>query len=118
MSKRVTTIGYIVSWIVAVVALVVFLKTAHVTSSAGYVAAFGTSPPSVLAWFVAALAGLVMLALWIGALVALGRALAWGWFVAVLVLQLIGLGIVGMLAYAIAGPGEIMSETPVRPSFT
>jgi hypothetical protein len=31
---------------------------------------------------------------------------AWAWFTAVLVLHLIGLGIVGMIAYAIAGPDD------------
>jgi hypothetical protein len=39
---------------------------------------------------------IVMLVTWIGALVMLGMRQAWGWFVAVLVLHPVGLGIVGM----------------------
>jgi hypothetical protein len=47
-----------------------------------------------------------MLVMWIGALVTLGMQQAWGRFVAVLVMHLLGLGIVGMSAYAISGPED------------
>jgi hypothetical protein len=47
-----------------------------------------------------------MLVMLIGALVKLGMQRAWGWFVAILVLHVVGLGIVGMVAYAVAGPED------------
>lgn len=61
-----------------------------------------------LAYAVLMVTGLVMLVTWIGALVKLGQQHAWGWFSAVLVLHLVGLGIIGMVAYAISGPEDIV----------
>jgi purine-cytosine permease-like protein len=58
---------------------------------------------------------IVMLVMWIGALVTLGMQQAWGRFVAVLVLHLLGLGIVGMSAYGISGP-EDPKMVVIRPS--
>lgn len=118
MSKPVTTTGYIVAWVVAAVALIVFLKAGNWITGSAAASAQGNSPVSTGAWFVAGIASLVMLVLWIGALVALGRHLAWGWFAAVLVLQIVGLGIVGMVAYAIAGPPDRPVPSVTRPSFT
>lgn len=118
MSKRVTTTGYVIAWVVAAVAGVVFLRTAHVVTTATSAAAMGTSPVSAIAWLVAVIASLVMLVLWIGALVALGQQHDWGWFAAVLVLQLVGLGIAGMAAYAIAGPADRPMPSVTRPSVT
>jgi hypothetical protein len=118
MSKRVTTGSYIGAWIVAVLAFVVFFKTLHLTTSAGYVTAIGTSPTSVRAWLLVILAGLVTIVMWVAALAALGEAHRWGWFVAVLALQLVGLGIIGMAGYAIAGPRDAERENAVRPSFS
>ena len=118
MSKRVTTTGYIVAWVVAAFALIVFLKTANWITSSTAVSAQGNSPVSAGAWFVVGIASLVMLVLWIGALVALGQHAAWGWFALVLVLQLVGLGIVGVVAYAIAGPSDRPVPSVTRPSVT
>ena len=58
-----------------------------------------------------------MLVMWIGALVKLAHLSAWGWFVGVLILHLIGLGIIGMVAYAIAGPEDdtIVVTRPTTP---
>ena len=64
-----------------------------------------------LAVIIEVLAG-VMAVLWIGALVRLARQHDRGWFVAVLILQLIGLGIIGMGAYAIAGPIDVDYSRP------
>ena len=59
----------------------------------------------------------VMLVMLIGALVKLAHVSAWGWLVGVLVLHLIGLGIIGMVAYAIAGPEDetIVVTRPATP---
>jgi len=54
----------------------------------------------------------VMFLLWVAALARLSKQQDWGWFIAVLVLQLIGLGIVGMVAYAIAGPIDVDLSKP------
>jgi len=57
-----------------------------------------------------------MLVAWIGALIRLGQLHSWGWFAVVLALQLVGIGIIGMLAYAFVGPNEEMVVT--RPTVT
>jgi len=55
--------------------------------------------------------------MWIGALVKLGQLRAWGWFAGVLISQLLFLGIIGMLAYALAGP-EGSTDVVMRPTTT
>ena len=116
MSKRVTTRWYIGAWVVDAVSAIVFLVTAHTQTSSTGVSAIGTSPISVVAWLLAVACGIVMLVMWIGALVRLGQLNSWGWFVFMLVLQLIGLGIIPMVAYAVAGPEDAPAFT--RPSVT
>jgi len=55
--------------------------------------------------------------MWVGALIRLAQLQAWGWFATVLILHLIALGIVGMIAYAIAGPDK-RTEVVMRPTVT
>jgi len=108
VSKRVLTAGYIVSWVIAAaVAAEVFIHAA-------------ASATTVVSWvaIVIGIASLVMLVTWIGALVKTGGQAAWGWFVALLVLQLVGLGILAMIAYATAGPPDRPRPSVTRPSFT
>ena len=97
-------------------ALVIFFMTSHKGATGTSFYAIGNTPVSAAAWLVAAVTGLVMLVTWIGALIRLGQLHAWGWFAAVLVLQLVGLGIIGMVAYAAAGPEGEMAVT--RPTAT
>src|SRR5205807_4091499 len=60
----------------------------------------GALPPGVwLAYLLLMISAVVMLVMWIGALIRLGQQHAWGWFVGVLVSHLVGLGIIGMVAY-------------------
>jgi hypothetical protein len=103
MSKRITTRWYIGAWVVAVLASIAMIVT---TRSAG--AQVSSSPSAALffEYFVAAIAGIVMLVMLIGALVKLGTQRAWGWLVAILLLHMVGLGIVGMVAYAVSGPED------------
>ncbi len=111
MSKRTTTRWYIgawVVWLIAFIGLAVAMRGS--TSSALPLVA-------VVAYGVMAIAGVVALLMWIGALIKLGQLRAWGWFVGVLVLHLIGLGIVGMVAYAVAGPDDT-GEVVYRPTAT
>jgi len=110
MSKRITTRWYIGSWIVYILAVIAFLVIGHNTQGSG-------SPPLALfiPYAVMAVTGVVMLVMWIGALVKLGQQHAWGWFAGVLVLHLVGLGIIGMVAYAVSGP-EDSAYVAVRPS--
>lgn len=102
MSKRVTTAGYIGAWVVWVIGFIAYVGMIRAAGAS-------TAGPSVslvlatMAWVIAVLVMVVML---IGALVKLGMQSAWVWFGAVLVLHVIGLGIVGMVAYAIAGPRD------------
>jgi hypothetical protein len=53
-----------------------------------------------------------MVVCWIAALVRLWRQHDVGWFAAVLILHVVGLGIVGMVAYAGAGPVDIDVSKP------
>ena len=111
MSKRVTTRWYIGAWVVAVL---VGIATGLMARGAPA----GSPPPGVtVASLVLVACGIVMFVMWIGALVKLAQQHAWGWFIGVLVLQLIFLGIVGMAAYAIAGP-EDTGEVVIRPTAT
>jgi hypothetical protein len=109
MSKRITTRWYIGAWLVWLIALI-----ATIALTRGRTGASGTL---LVLYLVMAAAGIVTLVTWIGALVKLGTQHAWGWFAAVLILQLVGLGIIGMVAYAAAGPPD--EELPViRPTTT
>jgi hypothetical protein len=109
MSKHTTTRWYIGAWIVAVIAMIVIVIGARSTAGS-------TPPPTLMIMsFVMIASSLVMLVMWIGAVVRLVQLSAWGWFVGVLILQLIGLGIIGMVAYAIAGPDE-RTVVAIRPS--
>ena len=92
MSKSLTTRWYIGAWVVGAISTIVFFMAAHTTTTSSSVSAFGTSPISVIAWIVAGICSIVMLVMWIGALIRLGQLHRWGWFVFMLVLQLIGLG--------------------------
>ena len=58
------------------------------------------------------LISIVMLVVWIGALIRLGQQHSSGWFAALLLLNLIGLGIIGMLLYAMAGPDDVVVYRP------
>lgn len=106
MSKAMATRWYIGAWVVAVISLVVaYVSGLSATANTAY------SPLTAIAGTVAVVAGLVMLVACIGALIRLGQMRSWGWFVAVLILQLIALGIIGMVAYAVAGPSDEMVVT-------
>ena len=114
MSKRITTRWYIGAWVVYVIAFVALVMSAR---SAGAQGASSPTPAMIFEYVVLAVAGIVMLVMWIGALVKLGSQRAWGWFIGVLLLHLVGLGIVGMVAYAIAGPedGDLVVTRPATP---
>jgi hypothetical protein len=101
MSKRTTTRWYIGAWAVYILAVIAFIVMARANQVSG-----APQPGALVAYLVAIATFLVMLVMWIGALIRLGQQQAWGWFVGVLVLHLIGLGIVGMVAYAFAGPPD------------
>jgi heme/copper-type cytochrome/quinol oxidase subunit 3 len=101
MNKHITTRWYIGAWVVYIVGVIAFFMMARTNPGAS------TPPPAALMTYLVIIAtGIVMLVMWIGALIRLGQQHAWGWFAAILVLHLIGLGIVGMVAYAVAGPPD------------
>jgi len=110
MSKRTTTRWYIGAWIVYVLAAIAFFMIARAAQGSG------SPPPGVwLAYLVLTLSAVVMLVTWIAAMIRLGQQRAWGWLIGVLVLHLVGLGIIGMLAYSISGP-EDTDAVVIRPS--
>jgi hypothetical protein len=116
MSKRTSTRWYIGAWVVGILASIVFFLSAHRGMTGTAVFAMGSTPVSAVAWLIAVIASIVTLVAWIGALIRLGQIRRWGWFAAVLILQLIGLGIAGMVAYAVAGPPDAMVVS--RPTTT
>jgi hypothetical protein len=101
MSKRITTRWYITAWVVYILSVIAFIVMARANQQTG-----SPQPGALLAYLVAGVTGLVMLVMWIGALIRLGQQKAWGWFVGVLISHLVLLGIVGMVAYALAGPPD------------
>ena len=109
MSKQVTTSWYVGAWVVAALAVGAMIAMARAGQISG-------SPPTglMLAYILLLGCSLVMLVMFVGAMLRLAALHAWGWFTAVLMLQLCGLGILGMLAYAVAGPSEA-EEIVVRP---
>jgi hypothetical protein len=111
MSKRITTRWYIGAWVVWLVAFILALVLRNGASSSG------PSAGLFLLGLVMVIAGVITLVMWIGALVKLGTQHAWGWFAAVLILHIIGLGIVGMVAYAVAGPEDV-GDVAIRPTTT
>ena len=112
MSRRITTRWYIGAWIVWVIALVTMIAMSRAAQASS------SQPPGmVVAYLVMAIAGIVTLVTWVGALIKLAQLQAWGWFATVLILHLIALGIVGMIAYAIAGPDD-QTEVVMRPTVT
>src|SRR5437879_13172348 len=72
----------------------------------------GSSPAGGVAVLLIGLAALVVVVVWIGALIRLGQQHSWGWFAAVLLLHLVGLGSIGMLLYPIAGRDDIVVYRP------
>ena len=112
MSKRTTTRWYIDAWVVWLAALVALIALSRGAQASSL-------PPAgvTLAYLVIFVTGVVMLVMWIGALIRLAQQRLWGWFTAVVVLQLVALGIVGMVAYALAGPDD-STEVVMRPSVT
>ena len=112
MSKRITTRWYIEAWIVWCVAFLALLAIGRFSPQS-------SSPPpgTFLLYFVMFLEAVVTFAMWALALMKLGSQRFWGRFVALLVLHLVGIGIVGMAAYALAGPTD-REEVVYRPTLT
>ena len=108
MSKRTITRWYVGAWLVWVISLIALVFTAHSTPDG-----FGRTFVIV----VMAVAGLITLYMWVRALIKLARQHATFSLVAMLLLQLVGLGIVGMVAYALVGPEDELGYV-TRPSVT
>jgi len=112
MSKRLTTRWYVGAWLVYVVALAATIVVGRTVPGHG-------SPPAgiLFGYLVLLMSGAVMFVMWIGALIRLGMQHAWGWFVSVLILHIVGLGIAGMGAYAVSGPedAELVVTRPSTP---
>jgi hypothetical protein len=114
VSKRTTTRGYVVAWVVSIITFAAFYMMMRNSVSQGPPPA-----PMTLAFFLVLFASATATwVFWIGALVRLGQIRAWGWFVAVLVLHVVGLGIAGMLAYAVSGPEDSMTVVMRPPMAT
>ena len=113
MSKRMVTRWYIGAWVVwllGVMALFLMSRASRASTS---------PPPGVFfTYLVMFIAAVVMLAMWLAGLLRLAMQRSWGWFTGVLILHLVGLGIIGMVAYAISGPDGRRTEIVYRPRAT
>jgi predicted Na+-dependent transporter len=108
VSKRTITRWYIGAWLVWVISLAALVVMAH------------SAPESLGRSFVTlvmVVSGLTTLYMWVRALIKLARRHATFSFVSILLLQLMGLGIVGMVAYALSGPEDKVGYV-TRPSVT
>lgn len=113
MSKRITTRWYMGAWLAWLLAVLSLARAMHgSTWTLSSVPTWG-----VLAYSVLAVTALVMLVMWAGALIKLVMLRSWGWLAVVLILHLIGLGIIGMVAYAVSGPND-HEEVVYRPTAT
>ncbi len=112
MGRRFTVSWYITAWLVAMGAVLAMLGMLRITHGV-------LTPP--MAFFAAYLvligASFVMFASWLATLARLAQLKLWAWVMVVLVLQLCGLGIIGMAAYAYATKVP-KREVVFRPSVT
>ena len=109
MSKRTITRWYIGAWLVWFVSICALVLTAHpATDSLG----------RTVVTVVMVISGLITLYMWLRALIRLARQQATFYFLAVLLLQFVGLGIVGMVAYALSGTEKKPVDVVTRPSAT
>ena len=110
ISKQTSTGCYIAAWCVWVIALLAFTVARRYVDVSN---PFSFQDPNLGGLIlIIELLAVAMAVCWIGALVRLAKQHDWGWFVAAFVLHLIGLGIVGMTAYAVAGPVDVDLSRP------
>ena len=110
MGKGTSTAWYIGAWVVWVVSLFAFSIAYRYAGVSGD---FWLRDPNLTG--IAAIiqvSMLVMFVAWIGALIRLARIRRWNWFAGVLVTQLLGAGILGMVMYAGVGPEEGAMSRP------
>ena len=111
MDKGTGTRWYIGAWVVWVVSIVALILLARREGASG-------PAPGTASMYVLILGStIVMFAMWVVTLVKLARTHATFSFVVMLVLQVLGIGIVGMVLYAISGPEEV-ADFAVRPRVT
>lgn len=101
MSRQTATRCYLAAWVVWVIALLATYATRE----------YVDAPNEGLILIVGLLAA-AMVVLWVGALDRLSAQHDWGWFGALLLLQLVFLGVVGMAAYMLVGPGDVDLSKP------
>lgn len=101
ISKHTATGCYLAAWSVWIIGLLALFVTRE----------YVQTPNEGLVVIIGLLAAAMVLC-WVGALDRLAAQHDWGWFGAILVLHLIGLGVVGMAAYKVAGPVDVDLSKP------
>jgi len=109
IGKNTASSCYIAAWFVWVIALMAFVVARRY---AGVDHLSLTDPNLTGLIVIIEVLAAAMVVCWIAALVRLWKQHDWGWFVAVLILHVVGLGIVGMVAYAGAGPVDVDVSKP------
>ena len=113
MRKRTLVRWYVGAWAVWCLAFLALLGLGRFSAPSS------TPPPGTFfLYFVMFMTVIVTFLTWVAVLIKLVSRRSWGWFVAVLLLHLVGIGIVGIAAYALAGPGDRGEEIVYRPTAT
>ena len=109
VGKGTSTTWYVGAWVVWVVSLVAF-SLAYRNTDIGPM--WYRDPNLTGIATIIQVSMLVMFATWLGTLVHLGRLHKWDWFAGVLITQLLGAGILGMVMYAGLGPEDPVMSRP------
>ena len=113
MRKRTIVRWYVGAWVVWCLAFLALLGIGRLYAPSS------TPPPGTFfLYFVMLVTAIVTFLMWVAALLKLLSQRSWGWFVAVLLLHLVGIGIVGIAAYGLTGPGDRGEEIVYRPTAT
>lgn len=112
MRKQTATRWYIGSWAAWALAL------CALSVMQGVVTADTAPPGESMAYIVIVLATIVMFVTWLAALFDLGHRRRWVLFAGVIVSQLLFVGVVGMLAYALVDRRAEPVEVAIRPATT
>ena len=109
MGKAAAARYYVPAWFVWVIALMAYVVAREQqANNPFYMKDFNIMGLTLIVEVLA----VTMLLIWISVLVRLSGHQAWGWFTAVLLLHLVGLGVLAIGAYSMLGPADADVSRP------